>query len=136
MGEFWGKIITLKDDFYIVQGSRNDGCVQTIYSVNGNDWCLLEDATEDKKFITEEVRLACTIDNISRDAMIKPKIVDLNLVNLHKVSNFTGYSVTEAMDIKNWHSQSYGPGHLEKFQWIIHQEKKNATNIVVFKNLY
>lgn len=42
--EFWGKIQGIKEDYFIVQGFRNgiSPDVQTLYSINCIDWCLLE----------------------------------------------------------------------------------------------
>lgn len=42
--QFWGKVNSLKEDYYIVTGMREDGNKQVIYSVNIFDWNILEDA--------------------------------------------------------------------------------------------
>merc|ERR1712159_788437 len=52
--KFWGKITGLKDDYFIAQGYRknfggtggrddDNNNIQTLYSLNGGDWCILED---------------------------------------------------------------------------------------------
>ena len=46
--QFWGKILTLKDDYFIVIGTKDDGNHQTLYSLNGFDWSILEDPSEEE----------------------------------------------------------------------------------------
>lgn len=48
---FWGKINGLKDDYFIAQGYRknmknDESSLQTLYSLNAADWCILEEVEQ------------------------------------------------------------------------------------------
>jgi len=66
--KFWGKISGLKDDYFVAQGYRkthfsgnndnnnNDNLIQTLYSLNGGDWCILEDVDENVQKLALSVK--------------------------------------------------------------------------------
>ena len=56
--KFWGKITGLKDDYFIAQGYRRNmnDYLQTLYSLNGADWCILEEVDEKIKGLALKLR--------------------------------------------------------------------------------
>jgi len=58
---FWGKINGLKDDYFIAQGYRknmknDESSLQTLYSLNASDWCILEEVEESVKDLALTLR--------------------------------------------------------------------------------
>merc|ERR1719327_2643726 len=69
--QYWGKILTLKDDYHIVIGTKECGDLQTLYSLNGFDWSILEDPTEEEMEMSRTIRGRFTGDPSFRYTPIK-----------------------------------------------------------------
>ncbi|XP_056873123.1 radial spoke head protein 9 homolog isoform X1 [Takifugu flavidus] len=127
---FWGKILSLKEEYFIAQGRGEDEMQdkRNLYSFNCIDWLLLPPITEDmmkavsvaakgrfrgdpsyvyehlESKVSEENRLAVVIHQIDEEASVVPRgafIRDLRgLVQVNR--SFAGLSPSEATRLSNF----------------------------------
>jgi radial spoke head protein 9 len=106
---FWGKISGLKDDYFIAQGYRknmanDESSLQTLYSLNAADWCILEE-------VEKSVRdLALTL----RGRFIGDPSFSYDCVDPNAVNNIDNNNTED--NNNNKHGERFGQGDFNELQ--------------------
>jgi len=137
--KFWGKITGLKDDYFVAQGYRktnfsgndknsssNNNLIQTLYSLNGGDWCILEDVDENVKNLALTVR-----GRFIGDPSFAYDCIDHNndvTENNHKIAD----SNNNSSENKNNNHSNFGQGDSQELR-ILEETRLSAVVSIITK---
>ena len=138
--KFWGKITGLKDDYFIAQGYRknfessnnnDNNLIQTLYSLNGCDWCILEDVDENVKNLALTVRGRFIGDPSFAYDCIDPSSFENNSNN--NGNNNTDSNNNNSSENKNNNNNSnFGQGDSQELR-ILEETRLSAVVSIITK---
>jgi len=123
---FWGKINGLKDDYFIAQGYRKNMqnetlALQTLYSLNGADWCILEEVDESIRDLALKLRGRFIGDPSFAYDCIDPS----SLYNNTDSNNFSQNLSTETNNNENI-NKNFGQGDYSELR-ILEESRLSAV---------